>query len=115
MSMREISEEFGVSISSLQRHFKNHVIRHLKPRHYYPCAAQHEYIIVLQIDEEDYHIPAAEFISEWKSRLTICLTTEEIAAGQEHSQKVKKYVGEEAFEKQYASLVEDLPDFEPLI
>lgn len=117
-SFKEISEEYGVSIDSVKRHFKNHVIRHIEPIISYE-SAEYGPIIVIIVDGVDCHIPAGEYIKNLKTRLTICQTEEELAEGRAHSAHVKTHyerMGEpERFEEQIEALKEMYPGFRPVV
>jgi len=118
MTYKQMAEKFGVSVDSLKRHFKNHVVRHIQPIVHYNSAEDGP-TTVIAIDGEDYHIPTEALVAETKTRMTICQTEEELEAGRAHTAKVKAYHEKhgdlESFEKQLENLREMYPGFRSVI
>jgi hypothetical protein len=119
-SFEEIAKKYDVTVDDLKSHFKNHMVRHLEPIITHESKKDGAPVIQVFIDGEDHYIPADKLIKEVnKSRMTVCVTDEEIEKGRKHTAKVKAHYQKtgdmKAFRGQIKHLIKEYPGFRPVI
>ena len=119
-TLKDIAEHFDLDLKDLKNHYRNHFVRHLEPIITHETKEDGTPVIQIFIDGEDVYIPADKFIKEInKSRMTVCVTEEEIEKGRQHTAKVREHYEKtgdmKALRRQVKMLIEKYPGFRPIV